>query len=231
MSIHLATDRDFPYILDLSKRHAEELGFIPRAAMLSYLERGRMTVTRENGDDAGYFLTSRIDQRQVRIFQACVQLDARGLNHGLALLSDLITRAALNGTHFLSLHCRDGLESNGFWSACGFKSGGIFPGGKARGKIIHQWELRIADALACPALPYGRHFIASLQPGTTQSALENPLQALARTPQSSEATRFFGQILDTEESNVRLAHRHPPTRSAVLGELLRTLDLAATHGS
>jgi ribosomal protein S18 acetylase RimI-like enzyme len=195
MSIHKPTERDFPYILDLSKKHAEELGFIPRLAMLNYLQRDRMALARENGEPCGYFLASALGKRQLRIFQACVQYDARGLSHGLALLSHLIADAADSGTHFLSLHCRDGLESNGFWSACGFTSGGLIPGGKARGKIVHQWELDIRTALGCPVLPYARYYLARLGKRAAEGTGTDPREVGPDPP-------TLRQLLDTRESNV-----------------------------
>jgi len=169
MSVTPAKLADLPYIVNLSRRHAEELGFLTRSAMEAYLTRGRVAIARENGDPCGYFLTGGLS-RHVRIFQACVQLDARGLAHGIGLLSELITRAAHAGTQQISLHCRDGLASNGFWTACGFSSSGLLLGGSARRKIVHTWNLQISAALALPSLPYARHFFASLRAGPQEGA-------------------------------------------------------------
>lgn len=183
MSITAARPTDLPYVIDLSRKLATEVGFIPRMAVSNYLDRGRITMAHENGDRAGFFLVGALGVPQLRIFQACVQYDARGLNHGIHLLSELITRAALSGTEFVSLHCRDGLESNGFWSACGFTSGGLILGGKARRKIVHQWELTIADALAIPTLPYARHYLASLGARAATGVIASAGRALTTPPQ------------------------------------------------
>lgn len=195
MSIDHANQTDLPYVIDLSKKLATEVGFIPRAAVSNYLDRGRITMARENGDRAGFFLVGALGTPQLRIFQACVQYDARGLNHGIFLLSDLITKAALSGTEFISLHCRDGLESNGFWSACGFQSGGLILGGKARRKIVHQWELTIADALAIPTLPYARHYLAALGARAAAGISPTTGRSLTTTPPGQTS-------LDTPETNV-----------------------------
>lgn len=173
-----ATPSDLPYIVSLSKRHAEELGFLPREAMAAYLDRQRVTLARENGEPCGYFLTSAL-QPQTRIFQACVQLDARGLGHARELLGDLIAQAAIAGSSKISLHCRDGLASNGFWSACGFTSAGLILGGAARRKIVHVWALSIADALDNPALPYAGHFLRKLRPGALERARSTPGTCIA----------------------------------------------------
>lgn len=221
MAQRIAVERDWSYILSLSKKHAEELGFIPAAAMQHYLQRGRVSLATENGDPAGYFLTGGLSTRQLRIFQACVQIDARGLKHGLALLSDLITRAAESGTQFLSLHCRDGLESNGFWSACGFKNAGLILGGKARQKIVMQWELDIRDALSNPTLPYAQHFLASLRAGTATGPLQSACEVVTRTQEKRP-------YLDTEESNVTAPGRTLDQSRQFAAEALRTLQLASS---
>ena len=175
MSIHLADTDSLPYIVDLSRRFATEVGFIPRSAMEAYITRGRVTLATQNGDSVGYFLTSGLNHH-TRIFQAAVQLDARGLRQGLDLLGELVTRSAFAGTKFLTLHCRDGLESNGFWSACGFQLDGLIPGGHARRKIVCNWRLEIDAALRNPSLPYGRRFLSELRGRATPREIAAPLR-------------------------------------------------------
>lgn len=170
MSIEISKPSDLPYIVHLSKVHAEELGFLTRSAMATYLDSNRVTMARENGEPCGYFLTSH-HRQQTRIFQACVQMDARGLGHAQSLLSDLIRRSAAAGCQRLTLHCRDGLASNGFWSACGFSCTRLIPGGGARRKIVNQWELRVFDALRNPSLPYAADFVRQFQAGAAPAAI------------------------------------------------------------
>jgi hypothetical protein len=226
MAIKTASDRDWSYILSLSKKHAEELGFIPAAAMQSYLHRGRVRLATENADPVGFFLHGGLQASQVRIFQACVQLDARGLRHGLTLLSSLITDAALSGTRFLSLHCRDTLESNGFWSACGFKVGALLPGGKARGKVLFEWHLDINEALSNPSLPYAANWLRRVQGSLAGGEVEGAGSGLPRSQE--EIARLFGikTSLDPEERNVRIAEGGFPSASTIACEALRTLELA-----
>lgn len=187
MSITLAHARDLPYIVDLSKKHAEELGFLPRAAMDAYLARGHVTLAKENGDPCGYFLVGAPNLEQ-RIFQACVQLDARGYRHGLALLATMVASAATAGTRIITLHCRDGLASNGFWAACGFHLARTCLGGAARRKIVNEWHLPIAAAISDPSLPYARSFLASIRTGTQPGTVPPPCTGVAGAPQSSRWT-------------------------------------------
>lgn len=165
VSITLATPADLAYIVHLSKRHAKEVGFLTRYAMDAYLQKGRVTMARENGDPCGYFLVGAGGQT-LRIFQAAVQLDARGLDHGKRLLSQTIRQGISNHATAITLHCRDGIGSNGFWSACGFSLDGIIFGGKSRRRLINCWRLDIRAALANPSLPYASDFLRCLTVGT-----------------------------------------------------------------
>lgn len=176
MAITVSSPTDLKYIVSLSKVHAEELGFLTRSAMEHYLMTNRVRMARENGEPCGYFLTSSL-KHTTRIFQACVQMDARGLHHAQSLLGDLLTRAAAGGAVKLSLHCRDGLESNGFWSSCGFRLAAVAPGGAARRKIVNTWELGVAEAFSNPSLPYAAEFFARIRAGGFPGACEAASQS------------------------------------------------------
>lgn len=174
----IAEASDLPFIVDLAQKHCDAVGFLSRSAMAAYLERRRVTVARENGERCGFFLIG-AESSQIRIFQACVDFDAQGLGHGLDLLGGIVRHAAATGAGKISLHCRDGLDSNGFWTACGFQSRGLILGGGARRKIVHAWELRIIDAIRNPALPYARLLLSAInrRPSTRTQPLAERTQA------------------------------------------------------
>lgn len=168
-NLRIGLSTDLPYIVGLANRHAREVGFLPREAMATYLARGQVTVATGDEWEAGYLLHGRVDRGQVRIFQACVQTDARRRMHGERLVCSLIVRLQLAGCQHLTLHCRDGLESNSFWEACGFSLSRIQPGGHARRKVINVWSLFVPTALAIPHLPYGRAYFDHWVNGGTAS--------------------------------------------------------------
>ena len=128
-----ATPADLAYVVALQKRNHEALGFIPRAALSEKIDLGRIWLTRENGDPAGYLHHGSLAVPEVRIFQAAVQYDARRRHHGLALVADLVERAREAGARGISLRCLDFLDANDFWTAAGFKRIGTEPG--ARGTL------------------------------------------------------------------------------------------------
>jgi hypothetical protein len=184
MSVTRARSSDFTYIHSLAKKHAEELGFLTTETMRIYLDRGDVQIAQDNGDPVGFFLHSRL-KAHTRIFQACVQIDARGLAHGIELLSDLVSRSVPAGTQHITLHCRDGLPSNAFWSACGFALDGSYPGGKSKGKVICCWRLNIADALRNPSLPYASDFLKRLAGSPPGSRLQGAGSTMASAAQTS----------------------------------------------
>jgi hypothetical protein len=187
MGIEVSTPSDLAYIVSLAKKHSDALGFIPRAAMAARIDSGCVKLATENNDPCGFFLTSGM-QPTVKIFQACVQTDARGLNHAKALLADLICRTAAAGGRSITLHCRDELESNGFWSACGFKLDSLILGGHTRRKIVNQWRLDIGAALASPVLDYQKHFLARLRSSTFERGAESCLPSpCTRVPSTAES--------------------------------------------
>ena len=125
-----ATPRDLAYVVDLQKRHANALGFIPRAALEEKIDRGRIWLARENGEPAGYLHHGSLARPEVRIFQAAIQYDARRRHMGLALVDDLVRRAEHAGARGVSLRCLSFLEANQFWDAAGFSLLTTEPGGK-----------------------------------------------------------------------------------------------------
>ena len=137
-----ATAADLAYVVALQKRNHEALGFIPRAALSEKIDLGRIWLTCENGEPAGYLHHGSLAVPEVRIFQAAVQYDARRRHHGLALVADLVERAREAGAQGISLRCLDFLDANDFWTAAGFERIGTEPG--ARG-TLNVWAARLNE--------------------------------------------------------------------------------------
>lgn len=135
-----ATLGDLAYVVHLQKRHADALGFIPRVALLEKIELGRIHLARENGEPAGYLHHGSLARPEVRIFQAAIQYDARRRHMGLALVNDLVDRAADAGAQGVSLRCLSFLEANEFWDAAGFRLLTTEPGAKG---MLNVWVKRV----------------------------------------------------------------------------------------
>lgn len=119
---------DLRYILDLAGRHRSELGFLPRAAFLEYLERRRIWVTLENDEPAGYILwrppaliRPQTPHTILRIVHACIQFDARRHLHATRLVRELESQLPSASPTYVACWCADDLDANTFWHAIGFR--------------------------------------------------------------------------------------------------------------
>jgi len=135
-TVRFATLNDVPYVVDLSKKEAFSLGFIPKMAYTSAITgiktgkrwspvcNDKMWVCDCNGDLVGFVLASfgRINakERVGKIAQICLQSDARKLERGKLLLNSVLEYGKTLGVHSFSCGCASDLESNLFWSAMGW---------------------------------------------------------------------------------------------------------------
>ena len=124
----------------LARKNYEAIGFIPRPRLEWYADRGQLLTAEENGEPAG-FLVFGGGWPVLKVYQACVQYDARRREHGLALVGRLTRIALRRGCHAIALWCADDLEANAFWRAAGFQFAGRRDGGRARGRVHNRWYL------------------------------------------------------------------------------------------
>lgn len=138
--VRFAVAGDLPYILDLSRKEAGSLGFIPKMAYeaaITGIKTGkrwsdacydRLWVCENNGDLVGFVLASfgnsMSRHRRGKIAQICIQSDARKFERGRHLLSNVIGHGAKVGCHEFGCGCAEDLESNMFWRAMGWESVG-----------------------------------------------------------------------------------------------------------
>lgn len=128
------------YVDSLAKKNSEALSFIPRPRLELYEEAGQILLELENNEPCGFIVHGN-DYRLMRIFQACIQYDARRREHGLALVKRLIEKAQHKRLEGIRLKCAQDLEANEFWEQCGFEIVQTIPGGKRRGRILNVWHL------------------------------------------------------------------------------------------
>lgn len=145
LSTHLriASLADLQYVIDLSKKFTNQIGFLPRAAIEWYLANNRVCFALENGDPCGFILGRthlRWNKALRPITQAAIQFDAQKRHHGLAIVEHAADMAQLAGQHALQAMCRDGLDANDFWKIAGFKLIGSYLPGNARSKLMHCWR-------------------------------------------------------------------------------------------
>lgn len=149
--VRRATPGDLAYVVHLQKRNAEALGFIPRLALEQKIGLGRIWLARENGDPAGFLHHGTLATPEVRLFQAAIQYDARRRHLGLALVGDLVARAAAAGAAGVSLRCLSFLDANDFWRQAGFALRDAEPGAKG---TLNVWTRRLRPDAPDGANPF-----------------------------------------------------------------------------
>ena len=143
---------DVPFLKSLQWKNAGTVGYIPRPALERYIEAGEVITGAKNGQEAGYLLgtAGSGDQPTVaKVFQACVELDARRESVGRALVEEFVKRAGEEGAVVVRLWCADDNPSgNEFWAAAGFSPVAVRVGGKYRGRVHVMWERLLTGAPA-----------------------------------------------------------------------------------
>lgn len=130
------------YADDLARKNSEALSFIPTPRIEAYARAGQLWVATENDEPCG-FLIFGCGWPQIRIYQACIQYDARRREHGMALVAALSDKAREMGCTDIRLWCADDLDSNEFWRAAGFEYCASRLGGRRRGRHHNLWALRL----------------------------------------------------------------------------------------
>ena len=143
MSVHSSGLLGF--LTSLMEKNYEAVGFIPRPKLEEYAARGQVLIETENETPCGYLVFGNGWPR-LRIYQACIQYDARRREHGIALVERVIREADVRGCDSISLWCADDLDANNFWKAAGFAFGGQREGGMKRGRKHNLWVMRLPTA-------------------------------------------------------------------------------------
>ena len=92
----------------------------------------------ENGHPCGYLIHGNGDP-WMKIYQACIQYDARRREHGLELVKRLFYKACFLGRKGISLWCATDLDANEFWRDAGFHLVGTRAGGERRHRVHNLW--------------------------------------------------------------------------------------------
>ncbi len=132
--------RLLPYIRDLMAKNYEAVGFLPVPRLEEYAARGQVLVQRENDEPCGYLAFGN-GWPVLKVYQCCIQTDARRVAHATELVNRLIGIARDRNCMAISLWCADDLDSNGFWRAMGFQFGGQRDNGNRRGRKHNKWVL------------------------------------------------------------------------------------------
>lgn len=134
------------YAEALMRRHYEAVGLLPTSRLEVYDQVGQLWLQYENDDPCGYLVFGN-GWPVLKVYQCCIQVDARRRNHAAALINRLIAIGEKRNCSCISLWCADDLESNGFWRAMGFDLAGTRDNGNRRGRLHNNWLLWLDSSL------------------------------------------------------------------------------------
>jgi hypothetical protein len=136
------------YLDHLQKVNSGSLAFYPRDRLESDLAAGRVIACEDNGEPAGYLWHGPVHHgRDVTVYQACVDFDARRQHLGLGMVEGLIAAARTGGATGVRLRCRSSIEANAFWRELGFYCVNVTPGGVRRGAMLNHYRLDLMAPL------------------------------------------------------------------------------------
>ena len=138
---------DLLYARSLMRSHTEQVGFLPDAALRWYADHGCVWSAGINGDPVGYLVAKPLKSAPAvhAILQACIQMDARRMHSGLALVAHVCQLARENGRDIVQCWCRDDIEANHFWKAAGFVEITRKSGGERRGREVILYRRAVRE--------------------------------------------------------------------------------------
>lgn len=138
------SDAAVKYVASLMRKNYESVGFLPEPKLEEYHRRGLLWLQRENDDPCGYLVFG-AGYPKLRVYQCCIQTDARRRKNAAALIERLKDEADRLQCSVISLWCAGDLEANTFWPEMGFSRFGERVGGSKRGRVHVGWEWRAPD--------------------------------------------------------------------------------------
>ena len=142
INISQLTSADLNAVDELMKRYSQWLGFLPREALQSYLEKG--TVLGAKADDGqliGYLLYA-AHYDYFRITHLCVVKEYQHQGIAKRLVNNL--KGIADSQKVIKLNCRRDFPANNLWNKLGFVALGEKPGRSKEGHLLTIWHFMLA---------------------------------------------------------------------------------------
>ena len=146
VTIEHLTPADLGAVDELMKRYGQTLGFLPRGALQSYLEKkkgGVLGAKTEAGQLVGYLLYT-ANPNYFRITHLCVLEGYQGQGIAKWLVNDL--KEAADTQKAIKLNCRRDFPANTLWPKLGFVALGEKPSRSRNRHSLTIWQLTLASA-------------------------------------------------------------------------------------
>ena len=138
--IKSAQEGDMKYIIHLLKLERETIGFLPKTVYEEEIDMQRKSITLdicfENGDPVGFLYANHGKNGMMKVYQICIQEDARRHERATALLEKSITKR----DNYITLRCAEDLEANLFWESLDFEVINKLNANNKRNRCIYVYE-------------------------------------------------------------------------------------------
>jgi len=136
--IRKAKTADLPAVKKLASDNSKALGFVLRSALSKAIEENRLFVAQNDHGIVGfeeYYHRKR--DKQTTLYHKCVASAFRRKGIGTALVDAVVSESRKMNRKFLLLRCPEGLPSNRFHEAFGFRLIGVE---KGRRRKLNVWR-------------------------------------------------------------------------------------------
>ena len=130
----------------LMKANCATLGFLPREALLTYLQKGWALGAKCGDESLAAYLLYANRTRDVRVAHVCVCREFRGKGVARKLMERLATDSRNQGLLSLELHCRRDFDANAMWGNLGFIPWGEKPGRARSGTTLTLWRRELVQS-------------------------------------------------------------------------------------
>ena len=141
-TIKQLTPADLDAVDDLMKRHRQTLGFLPKAALESYLRKGGVLGAKtDTGQLVGYLLYA-ANPNYFRITHLCVLEEYQYRGIAKRLVNDL--KASADTQKTIKLNCRRDFPAHDLWDKLGFVAVGEKPSRSKDGYVLTTWQFTLS---------------------------------------------------------------------------------------
>ena len=133
---------DLDAVDNIMKRYSRTLGFLPKEALLSYLNKGSVLGIKTNDGQLVAYLLYANNPKYFRVTHLCILDEYRGQGMARRLVNKLKESATTQKV--ITLHCRRDFSVNQMWSKLGFVALGEKPGRSKDRRPLTFWCLTLA---------------------------------------------------------------------------------------
>ena len=130
----------------LRKTNNATLGFLPREALLAYLQKGWVLGAKSGDGSLTAYILFANRRSDVRVAHVCVDRELRGKGLARTLMERLATDSRNQGLLSLELHCRRDFDANAMWGNLGFIPWGEKPGRAKSGTTLTLWRRELTPS-------------------------------------------------------------------------------------